>query len=131
MGAVLCSDKIKIGIGKHGTTLGGNPLACATSIATLNFYLENNLAKQAKEKGDYLMEKLKEKNLSKVREVRGLGLMIGIEIKEKVKPYILELMDLGILALPAGATIIRLLPPLIISYEEIDFVIDSLSQVLK
>ena len=96
--------------------------------------LENKLDQQAKEKGEYLIEKLKEKNLDKnekVREIRNLGLLIGIELKEKSKPYIQKLMELGVLVLPAGPTVIRLLPPLTISYEELDFVIDKLVEVLK
>ena len=131
MGAVLCSDKIKFEIGKHVTTFGGNPLSCAASIAAIDYMIKNNLAKQAKEKGEYFLNKFNKHNLNKVREVRGLGLMIGIELKEKAKPYLLKLMEEGVLVLLAGPTVIRLLPPLTISYEELDIVIEKLVDVLK
>ncbi len=131
MGAVLCNDKINVPKGKHGTTFGGNPLSCAASIAAIDFMLENALDKQAEEKGHYLVSRLKKFDFNNIREVRNLGLMVGIELKEKVKPYILELMNEGILVLPAGATVLRLLPPLTISYEEIDIVIEKISKVLK
>lgn len=131
VGATLCSDKIDITIGKHGSTFGGNPLAAAASIAAIDFMLENNLAQQAEEKGNYFVSKLDVENLSKVRSVRNLGLMIGIELKEKVQPYLVELMGKGILAMPAGKTVLRLLPPAIISYEDLDSVAEVLNKMLK
>ena len=131
MGAVLCSDRVEVPKDKHGTTFGGNPLACAASIAAIDFMLDNKLDDQAKEKGEYLVEKLKNINSDRIREIRGLGLIIGMELKEKSKPYILELLEKGVLALPAGSTVLRLLPPLVISKEEIDFVVEKLAEVLK
>lgn len=130
VGAALCSDKICVPLGKHGSTFGGNPLGAAASIAAIEFMLENNLAKQAEEKGNYFVSKLNVDNLSKVRGVRNLGLMIGIELKEKVQPYLIELMDKGILAMPAGKTILRLLPPAVISYDELDQVAEILNEIL-
>jgi len=131
IGATLCSDKINMPIGKHGTTFGGNPLACAAAIAAIDFMTENKLCEQAEKKGNYFVAKLKRENLSKVIEIRNLGLMIGIELKEKVKPYLQELLDRKILALPAGLTVIRLLPPATISTEDLDVVASNLIQVLK
>ncbi|MFQ5865129.1 MAG: aspartate aminotransferase family protein [bacterium] len=131
MGAVLCSDKIEFEVGKHGSTFGGNPLCCAAAIAAIDYMLEHNLAQQAKEKGEYFISQFGRHDLDKVREIRHLGLMIGIELKEKAKPYIVKLMDAGVLALPAGSTVIRLLPPLTIGYEELDFVVENLVGVLK
>lgn len=131
MGAVLCNNKIDIPIGKHGTTFGGNPLACAAGLATINYMIENKLDNQAREKGNYLSNKFKEKNLSRIREVKNLGLMLGIELKEKVKPFILQLLDAGVLALPAGATVLRLLPPLTIGYDDLDFVANEVIDVLR
>ena len=130
MGAVLCSDKVKIPLGKHGTTFGGNPLACAAAIATIDFMLEQQLWQQVQEKGEYLIGKLKQVELNRVRDIRYLGLMIGLELKEKVKPFLVDLMQEGVLALPAGSTVLRLLPPLTISYEELDFVFEKLVKVL-
>ncbi|MCB9260170.1 MAG: acetylornithine/succinylornithine family transaminase [Ignavibacteriales bacterium] len=131
VGAAICSDKIDIPTGKHGSTFGGNPLGAAASIAAIDFMLENNLAKQAEEKGNYFVSKFDVDKLSKVRGIRNLGLMIGIELKEKVQPYLVELMEKGILAMPAGKTILRLLPPAVISYEDLDKVAEVLNDMLK
>ncbi|MEW6703202.1 MAG: aspartate aminotransferase family protein [Bacteroidota bacterium] len=131
MGAVLCSDKIQVEKSKHGSTFGGNPLACAAGIASIDFMLEEKLWEQAEAKGKYFKEKLEKFNLSKVREIRIIGLMIGIELKDKVQPVIVELLDKGIISLPAGTTVLRLLPPLVISYEDLDTVIERLAEVLK
>lgn len=131
MGAVLCSDKLEIPVGKHGTTFGGNPLSCATAIAAIDFMLENKLAQQAQEKGEYFLDRMKVENLSKIREIRGLGLMLGIELKEKAQPIILELLDKGVLVFPAGATVVRVFPPLTIEYQNWDLVIEKLNEVLN
>lgn len=130
MGALLCSDKIQIEKSRHGSTFGGNPLACAAGIASIDFMLENKLWEQAEAKGNYFREKLGQHSLSKVREIRQIGLMIGIELREKSQPVILELLKHKILSLPAGTTVLRLLPPLVISYEDLDVVINKLSKVL-
>lgn len=133
MGAVLTSDKIKFSPGKHGTTFGGNPLACAAGLAAVKFMEDNDLANQAKEKGEYLMQHLHKEldNNKLVRRVKGRGLMIGIELKVPVKPYVDELMNLGVLVIPTGKSIIRLLPPAVISYAQIDSVILTITQVLN
>ncbi len=131
LGAAVCSDKIQIPVGKHGTTFGGNPLVCAAGIAAIDFMLENNLAEQAEAKGKYFREKIYGYELSKVREIRNLGLMIGIELKEKVQPLLIELMKQGVIALPAGATVLRMLPPLVIDYKDLDKVVEKLFEILK
>ncbi len=130
MGAVVCSDKINISFGQHGTTFGGNPLACAASLATIDFIQSHNLAQQAAEKGAYFNEKLSRHNLPRIREIRQMGLMIGIELKEKSGPFITKLQEKGVLTIPAGATVLRLLPPLVISYEELDTVVEKIVNVL-
>lgn len=131
MGALLCSNKITIEKSKHGTTFGGNPLACAAGRAAIEFMIENKLWEQAEAKGKYFKEKLEKYNLSKVRETRIIGLMIGIELKDKVQPVIVELLNKGIVTLPAGTTVLRLLPPLVINYEDLDTVIEKLAEVLR
>jgi LysW-gamma-L-lysine/LysW-L-ornithine aminotransferase len=130
MGAVLCSDKITVEKSKHGSTFGGNPLACAAGNAAIDFMVENKLWEQAEVKGKYFKEKLEKHQLSKVREIRVIGLMIGIELKDKSQPVILELLSRKILSLPAGTTVLRLLPPLVISYEDLDTVVEKLAEVL-
>ncbi len=131
MGAVICSDKVQPPTGRHGSTFGGNPLVCAASIAAIEYMLEYDLARQSMEKGTHLRQQLESRDIPCIREIRQIGLMIGIELKEKVKPYLMHLMENGVLALPAGATVLRLLPPLTISYEELDIVAEKIIAVLS
>jgi acetylornithine/LysW-gamma-L-lysine aminotransferase len=114
----------------HGSTFGGNPLACAAARAALAYLQGHNLPQQAAEKGAYLFERLHGMKLAKVREVRGLGLLVGLELKERVQQHLVALMDRGILALPAGPNVLRLLPPLVIGYDQLDRVIEALGEVL-
>jgi acetylornithine/LysW-gamma-L-lysine aminotransferase len=131
MGAVLISHSIKnLAPGVHGSTFGGNPLASAAAVAALGVIEDENLARQAQVKGAYLLDKLRRIESPNIREVRGMGLMIGIEMKQKVAPYIKELQERKIIALNAGMTVIRLLPPLVISYQQIDSLVGVLSEVL-
>ena len=131
MGAVLIGQNVKnLTPGVHGSTFGGNPLACAAAVAALGVVEEEDLPRQALVKGAYLMDKLKRIESPNIREVRGMGLMIGIEVKQKVAPYIKALQEKKIIALNAGMTVIRLLPPLVISYQQIDRLVDVLTEVL-
>lgn len=130
MGAVLCSEKIEPPMGKHGSTFGGNPLVSAAAIAAIDYMVEHRLDEQASKKGDYFVKKIEPHSFANVREIRHLGLMIGIELKDKSTPYLLRLMERGVLALPAGATVLRFLPPLTIGYEELDFVAEKLTEIL-
>ena len=91
---------------------------------------EENLAARAEAAGERFRDRFAAKTSPKVREVRQLGLMIGIELKEKARPHLLALMERGVLALPAGPTVIRLLPPLVISDLQVDRVVDALHAVL-
>jgi acetylornithine/LysW-gamma-L-lysine aminotransferase len=132
MGAVLIGEKVQNLVpGVHGSTFGGNPLACAAAYAALTAMQEEDLPGQAAQKGAYLVEKLKAIQSPEIREVRGLGLMIGIELKQKVTPYLKALQEKHIIALNAGMTVIRLLPPLVISYEQLDQVAAALAEVLS
>ncbi|MDP2964803.1 MAG: aspartate aminotransferase family protein [Pelolinea sp.] len=132
MGAVLIGKKVQnLTPGVHGSTFGGNPLSCAAANTALTIMEDEDLPGQAEAKGNYLIEKLKKIESSNIREVRGLGLMIGIEIKQKVSPYIKILQEKKIIVLNAGMTVIRLLPPLVISYEQIDHLVDVLAEVLN
>ncbi len=131
MGAVLIGDRVgSLSPGIHGSTFGGNPLACAASLAALEVLQQERLPERAAELGDYLMARLREIPSPLIREVRGLGLLIGIEIKQKVAPYLQALMERGVLALSAGMSVIRLLPPLVISRQQIDRVVEALAEVL-
>jgi len=132
MGATLLGQRVtNLSPGMHGSTFGGNPLACAASLAAIQAMLEENLPQQAAEKGAYLMEHLNQLESPLVRELRGLGLMVGIELKQKVASYLQEMETRGVIALPAGMTVIRLLPPLVITYAQLDQVIAVLAEVLN
>ena len=132
MGATLIGPRVQ-GIlpMSHGSTFGGNPLAAAASLAALRYIEENDLPAQSAHKGEYFMSKLRQIDSPKVREVRGLGLMVGMELKEKVYPYLAQLTAQGVLALPAGSTVLRFLPPLVISEEQLDSVVDAVRRVLE
>jgi LysW-gamma-L-lysine/LysW-L-ornithine aminotransferase len=131
MGAVLIGEKVgNLTPGTHGTTFGGNPLSCAAALAALTAIKEEDLPRQALVKGAYLMDKLRQIDSPLIREVRGMGLMIGIELKQKVAPYLKALQDQNILVLNAGMTVLRLLPPLVISYEQLDRLVSELEEVL-
>jgi acetylornithine/LysW-gamma-L-lysine aminotransferase len=131
MGAVLIGRSVKnLTPGVHGSTFGGNPLCCAAAVAALTVIEEEDLPGQAEAKGNYLIEKLKKINSRSIREVRGRGLMVGIELKQKVAPYIRALQERQVIALNAGMTVIRLLPPLVITYDQLDRLVDVLTEVL-
>lgn len=130
MGAVLAGERIEPVVGMHGSTFGGNPLACAAALATIEFLQDNKLDEHADKMGRYFAEKFRASLPGNVRELRQIGLMIGIELKEKATPYLMALMNEGVLALSAGPTVIRLLPPLVINRDEIDIVVEKLLKVL-
>jgi acetylornithine/LysW-gamma-L-lysine aminotransferase len=131
MGAVLLGPAVTgLQPGLHGSTFGGNPLACAAARAALTAIAEEELVAAAAAKGAYLLERLRAIPSPVVREVRGLGLMIGIELKEKVAPYLQALQARHILALNAGMTVIRLLPPLVVTYPQLDELVAALTDVL-
>ena len=131
MGAVLCSDQVQATVGSHGSTFGGNPLACAAALAAIDSMEKEQLADRARDLGAYFYQRFCAELPPKVREVRQVGLMIGIELKEKVTPCLKALVDEGILALSAGSTVVRLLPPLVITRAQIDAVVASLHKVLS
>lgn len=115
----------------HGSTFGGNPLACAASLAAIQYIEDNHLSEKAAELGAWFLEQLKEIKSPLIREVRGLGLMVGIELKQKVTPYLQALMAEGVMALPAGLTVMRFLPPLVITKEELAKVVAAVQKVLS
>jgi acetylornithine/LysW-gamma-L-lysine aminotransferase len=131
MGAVMLGERVTgIHPGVHGSTFGGNPLACAAALASIRVLQEQDLPAQAAEKGAYLQAKLREIEAPVIREIRGLGLMVGIELRTRARPYLEALIGKGVLALPAGPTVLRLLPPLVIKTEELDVVVAAIGQVL-
>jgi acetylornithine/LysW-gamma-L-lysine aminotransferase len=130
IGATMLSADIKVEPGLHGTTFGGNPLACAAALAAIDVYQSDNLAQRAAELGDYFEQQLKAAELSQVRALRRLGLMIGIELKQKVQDKLAQLLERRIIALPAGPNVIRMLPPLVVEKQQIDAVTETLRELL-
>jgi len=131
MGATLIGERVgTLPPHIHGSTFGGNPLACAASLAALDEMERLNLPRRAAENGARFMAQLQEINSPLIREVRGLGLLVGVELKKKSAPYIQALMARGVLALTAGLNVIRFLPPLVITPEQLDRVAETLAQVL-
>jgi acetylornithine/LysW-gamma-L-lysine aminotransferase len=130
MGAVLCNDRIKVPVKSHTSTFGGNPTACAAALASVDVIEKEGLVEKSKILGDYFLQELRRIESDKIREIRGLGLMLGIELKEKAGPYVQKLMEKGVIVLLAGATVIRLLPPLVITKEEINTVVGALKDIL-
>ena len=114
----------------HSTTFGGNPLACAAAVATIDEHLRLGLARNASERGAQLHDGLLSIESPKVREVRGLGLIQGIELKENAGPTLKALQDHGVLALGAGPTVVRYLPPLVITAAQIDAVLHATRSAL-
>ncbi len=130
IGATMLSDEIRVEPGLHGTTFGGNPLAAAAALAAIDAYQSENLASRAAELGAYFEAGLAVDELPQVRSLRRLGLMIGIELKQKVQDKLAELLAHKIIALPAGPNVIRMLPPLVIEKTQIDRVVATLRQIL-
>lgn len=120
----------KIPAGAHGTTYGANPLACRAAITTLHAMKSRGLYANAERLGDRLMDGIRALESPKIRDVRGKGFMIGVEMKERVTPTLKGLQDRGVLALPATPVVFRLLPPMIWGDEQVDEFLAALKDVL-
>jgi ornithine--oxo-acid transaminase len=128
----VLADKSVLGVfnpGSHGSTFGGNPMACAVSIASLEVLEKEELAKRSLELGNYFMNELKKIEHSSIKTVRGRGLFIGVELNEAARPYCEELKELGLLCKETHDTVIRFAPPLIITKEELDWAIEKIKKV--
>lgn len=116
--------------GSHGSTFGGNPLACAVSLASLEVIEEEKLIERSLELGTYFMEQLKEINNPVIKEIRGRGLFIGVELTEPARGYCEKLKEQGLLCKETHDTVIRFAPPLVITKAELDWAIERIKQVL-
>lgn len=131
MGAIGIDRRVgEIEKQSHTSTFGGNPLACAAAAAAIDVLIGEDLPRRAAEIGAHFLRRLREIESPRIREIRGLGLMIGIELKDKAGPVAQALMQEGVLALLAGTTVLRFLPPLVITWEQVDRVVESLTRVL-
>ena len=115
--------------GSHGSTFGGNPMACAVSLAALDVLIDEKLADRSLELGNYFMDALRDINHPSIKEVRGRGLFIGMELTEAARPYCEELKELGLLCKETHDTVIRFAPPLIITKEELDWSIEKIKKI--
>jgi ornithine--oxo-acid transaminase len=117
--------------GSHGSTFGGNPLACAVSIAAIDVLIDEKLSDKSLELGQYFVRKLKEIQNPRIKDVRGRGLFIGVELTEPARKYCEELKEQGLLCKETHDTVIRFAPPLIISKDELDWAIERINKVLS
>ena len=117
--------------GSHGSTFGGNPLACAVSVAALDVIVDEKLPERSNELGQYMVEELRKINNPIIKEVRGKGLFIGMELTESARPYCEQLMKEGLLCKETHDFVIRFAPPLIISKEDLDWAIDKIKKVME
>ena len=133
--ATLCADWIAEDAGDHGSTFSGGPVVCAAANATLETILEEDLPSHAGEIGTYFREELEaaaEEHDLPVRDVRGNGLLVGIEVKRGANRVLRDLaIDQQVLALPAGRTVVRFLPPLVVEQAHADRVVDAVTEVLS
>ena len=134
MGAVGCSEEVSQGFapGSHASTFGGNPLSAAAALATLDIMLAPGFLDRVQEMGAYMLGGLRElaRRHDAIVDVRGKGLMVGVEMRDPVKPVVDALLDRGIIAGPAGPHVLRFLPPLIVGRPEIDRVLETLGNIL-
>ena len=132
IGALLMTDAVADAMpkGGHGTTFGGNPLSAAAGLAVLEEFERRDLLGHVREVGGYFKARLEALESPKIREVRGLGLMLGVELSGKAAPVIAALREAGVLSINAGASVIRFVPPLIISKVEVDEVVARVAAAL-
>ncbi|MCQ6274328.1 acetylornithine transaminase [Bacillus sp. V3B] len=135
IGAIIGKSNLEnvLSPGSHGTTFGGNPIAVASAIATMNTIFQESFQTEVQEKANFLKNTLEEKllELPNVKEIRGIGFMIGIEVNGNVPDILKSLRSGGLIALSAGEKVIRLLPPLTSTKEELDAGIGIIQSVLK
>lgn len=117
--------------GEHSSTFGGNPLACAACAGAIDALLEEGLVENARVMGDLLKKGFSQMESKLIREVRGLGLMLGIDMRFEVMNIILKSLEKGVIVLEAGKTVLRLLPPLVISKNEVEEVLSAVGDSIK
>ncbi|MCI2922484.1 MULTISPECIES: ornithine--oxo-acid transaminase [Staphylococcus] len=117
--------------GSHGSTFGGNPLACAVSIAALDVIIDENLPEHSNELGEYFKSELQKINHPAIKEVRGRGLFIGMELHDSARPFCEALKEKGLLCKETHDTVIRFAPPLVITKEELDEALNRIRSVFE
>jgi ornithine--oxo-acid transaminase len=130
--AVLASKEI-LGVfepGQHGSTFGGNPLACAVARVALQVLRDEKLIERSAELGAYFLDKLQALRSPHVKEIRGIGLWIGVELNKPARPFCEALKQLGVLCKETHDVVIRIAPPLVITRDEIDWAVERIAKVL-
>ncbi len=132
IGAMLAKEGIEFEAGEHGSTFGGNPLACTAALASINVIEAEGLVERSRELGAYFMKNISDEgDPGVVKEIRGKGLMIGIELTKRCGEIVEKALERNILINCTSESVIRLVPPLVISKEEIDRVISVLCEIIK
>jgi LysW-gamma-L-lysine/LysW-L-ornithine aminotransferase len=133
IGATIVTEAVseRVPKGSHGGTFSGNPLVCAAGVATLQVLADEHLHSQAAEKGARFQQRVRELGLIQIREVRGRGVMLAVELKKPATPVIKAMQEAGVLVLPAGGTVIRFLPSILIQDAQLDEGIDALANALR
>ncbi len=132
IGATLATEDVERAFqGSHNSTFGGNPLACAAATAAIEYTVRERLWERADHLGSIGVEKLRGLEAPSVREIRGLGLMIGIELRGKAAPVLQALQEEGVLAIGGGSSVVRLLPPLVIPKDQWSSALDVLGRTLS
>jgi len=132
--SVVASSREVLGVfnpGDHGSTFGGNPIAAVAGIAALDYILEENLAERSNKLGEYFINRLKTLNNPVIKEIRGKGLLIGVELNKPARAYAELLRDKGILCKETHEMVLRFAPPLIISKEELDWAFDIIRDIFS
>jgi len=135
IGAILAKDDVAKAFspGSHASTFGGNPIACAAAKAAVETIASEEFLNEVRQKGEYFLSRLKSiaYRSGGIKEVRGIGLMVGIDLESHASEFIKSLIERGFLSIPAGENTVRFLPPLIVKKEEIDLLIDAISDILS
>ena len=135
IGAVLATEKVAsaIAVGDHGSTFGGNTLACAVSLSAVSYMLEHDFSAVAREKGEYLRAALSAIDSDKIGEIRGMGLLLGVQLIPEASAGALMrcLLERGFVVGTAAGNVLRLAPPLVISREQMDAFVQALAEELR
>jgi acetylornithine/succinyldiaminopimelate/putrescine aminotransferase len=133
IGVTAVSERVAQAIppGSHGSTFAGNPLCCAAGIATLEIAARPEFQEQVRRTGSLLMESLCSLGHPLIREVRGRGLMVAVELKRNASPVLQAMQRDGVLAIPAGSTNVRFLPPLIVAADQVRLAVETLARALE
>jgi len=135
IGAFICNEKVAeaIDYGDHGTTFGGNPLAAAASLATLKVIADEKLCESTRNNGNWLRDELERMSQRHpvIRGIRGLGLMIGVQLNQPAPPVVQRLLEEGVVANATADTVLRLVPPLNISKSDLEIVVQKIEKIIS